>query len=340
MNLTFKLLAGALLCAGSAVLSAHHEGDPAASPLAGAVMNAHLLADGQVSLGYNVNVVLYPGLSSAELESKVRAQPGLGKIQTPEQTSAQSLDLGIGAFGWLQMNVSLGSARIQRLREGHMHADGSYGSHEFGSPAGLSNTEVRAKALLAHGEGWKGALILGASLPTGEDNALSDGVSVDATGSTVTGNVKASPKFSYLSPAFQPGGGAVRGTVGAAYSREWGLWTMDGSLMAVVPAAYRGFKPGSSGSLGLSVGRLYGEEEGHENGFYGLEFSATQAEPSNLDGRSADDGGLVVAAGPRLRMPLGSRALAGLGAGFLLLKPSTMDPAPTASLSASLQALF
>lgn len=333
-----------ILCAGlwlalTSVLPAHHTGDPGASPLNSAVLSAHLLEEGQISLGWSFNMTLYPELSAADLEKKVRAQKGLGKVQTPEQATQQSLNMGIGAADWLQVDVALTASRMENLREGHMHGDGSYGSHNFGSPAGFGNTDVRVKSRVAQGESWKLAALLGASLPTGEDNALTDGVSVDAAVNTTTNKAKASPKFAYLSPAFQPGSGATRGTLALAFTQEWGLWTLDASAMGVLPAAYKTYKAGNSLSVGLAGGHLFGVPE-HERGYVGLQVAATQAEPSNVNGRGADDGGFSLSAGPLLRLPLSTRGLASLGANFLLAKPASLDPAPVAALNASIQALF
>lgn len=327
----------ALLVSLSIPMPAHHVGDPGSSPANASVLTAHLLEPGQISLGWSWQLTQYPALSKADLEREVRH---LGRaLYIPEQASTQALELGFGAYDWLQLGVALRSQRLERLREGHVHGDGSFGSHELGNPAGLGNSELRAKARLARGEAWSLALQLGAVLPTGEDDALTDGVSVDASANTTTGKLRTSPKFAYLGPAFQPGSGAASGSAGLAFSREWGRWEGSASLAGLWPAAYKLYKPGASATLGLALGRLFGPE-GHERGWVGFEAAGVQAEPSDLNGVTADDGGFSLAAGPRVRVPLGPRALGVLGAGLPLLSPASRGPLPQASFSLSLQGFF
>jgi hypothetical protein len=329
------LLSACLLAAAS--VQAHHPGDPSASPATAPVLTAHLLEAGQISLGWSWQLAQYPLLSKQDLEAEVRAQGRA--LYVPEQASSQALELGVGATDWLQLGVALRSQRLERLREGHVHGDGSFGSHEMGSPSGLGNTELRAKARLARGEDWSLALLAGISLPTGQDDALTDGLRVDATANTSTGQLRSSPKYAYLGPAFQPGSGAVQGSLALAFSHEWGLWEGSASLAAQLPAAYKLYKPGNSGTVGLAFGRLFGEA-GHERGWWGLELAGTQSEPSSFNGVGADDGGFGLAGGPSVRVPLGPKALGVLGATVPLALPKAQGPSPQAVFRLSLQAFF
>lgn len=336
MPLRSRSILGACLLA-VASLQAHHLGDPGSSPANASVLSGHLLEAGQVSLGWSWQLTQYPLWSKAELEAAVRAHGHA--IYLPEQASRQALEAAVGAFDWLQLGLSLESQRLERLREGHVHADGSFGSHELGDPAGLGNSELSVKARLWKSDGLVVAFYGAGTLPTGQDDALTDGLSVDGTANTSTGAVKASPKYAYLGPAFQPGSGATVITLGLAASQEWGLWEGSASLLAKIPAAYRLFKQGNSASLGLAMGRLFGAE-GHERGWLGLELAGNQSEPSNLNGVGSEDGGFTLSGGPRLRVPMGKRFLGVLGASWTLVQPEASGPAPVLGLNVSLQSLF
>jgi len=315
-----RLLLALLALAYARPALAHHQGDPSSSSYSSNVLSAHLLEPGQTYLNWSLQAALYSLTSAEDLKARTLAQGPEGKIQVPDAQIMQNLELGLGAYEWLQVSISLGWQRVENLREGHVHGDGSYGFHNFANPSGMCNAVLATKWSLARGEDWWLSASVGAALPTGEDNALSDGVSVDAYADTATGKLKSSPKFSYLSPAFQAGNGTTRGMLGLAYTQEWGLWEGSASLSADLPAWYRGYKPGASGSLGFSWGRLFGEA-GHERGLASLQLAVTQAEPSFTDGKSGDDGGLSLAAGASLRLPLGRRAAWSATATLPVLQP-------------------
>lgn len=330
------------LCANNLAL-AHHASDAGASPLASPVLTADLLEPGAIQMTVGIQSSFNRPTGDEQLEAELRSHPGHDETLLSDGTLSQSLDLGFGLTPWLQANLSGGSARVENLREGHLHGNGSYGFHAYGSPSGQRDTELRLKARLAGSESWSLAVLTGLSLPMGRDDVLGGSIAVAATANTTTGKVKASGSLPLLARSSQLGGGSATYMLGAAYSRHLAeSWHLDSSVAASLRPAYQGFKAGNQIGAGLALAWVF-DPEAHGRGRVTLDAMFSHVERSDFRGLlDENSGGWTLSAGPRFSVGLNERMVFTLGASAPLARGLNGHQyhAPEAAAQTSLSALF
>ncbi len=322
---------------------AHHASDAGASPLASPVLSADLLEPGAIQLTFGVQSSFNRPTGDEQLETELRSHPGHDEAFVSDSSLSQSVDLGLGLTTWLQANLSVGSVRVENLREGHLHSDGSFGVHDLGSPSGPSDTMVQLKARVAGDERWSLAMVAGASLPLGRDDVLGGSIHVDGVADTTTGEFDAHAHLPTLAPASQLGGGVPSYQVGLACSRHLAdAWHLDSSVSASLKPAYKGFKTGNQIAAGLSLAWVY-DPQVHGRGRVALDTVFNHVERSDFHGLvNEDSGGWVLSAGPRYSVGINERMVFTLGASVPVTQSlnGRQDHAPTVATQTSLSALF
>jgi hypothetical protein len=210
-----------------------------------ATQSGETLKPGAFALTLRLDYTQFERLSSADIQEKTfKVDDDHAHFDAVRWSLLETVELSYGAAEGFQVSYSFGYYRANDLREGHLHADGSYGFHEFGDVSGMTDHWLSAKLRLLSGPEGHFSIFSGIKLPFGDD----DEVGEDGT------------RNEPLEPSLQPGSGAFDAILGVAYSR----WlsenvTLDTSLQYTRRTEEDDFKIGDLLLFGAAVAYRFTE---------------------------------------------------------------------------------
>jgi len=166
--------------------------------------SGEVLKPGAYSVSFRVDYTNFQKLNETQIQDKTMSMAGADHVHfdAVRWSMLETFEIGVGATEDLQFGFSFGYYRANNVREGHIHASGTYGFHDFGDITGMTDQWITSKYRVMKDAGSL-AFFGGIKLPFGDDNETDEGG---------TGNAP-------LDPALQPGSGAFDFQLGAAYSR-------------------------------------------------------------------------------------------------------------------------
>ncbi len=165
------------------------------------------LLPGKLTLSWRQDYTQYERLSSDDIQKRTYKVHGdHAHFDALRWSLLETIEFGYGLSEDLQFGYSLGYYKGNDLREGHLHADGSYGYHEYGDVSGMTDHWLTLKKRVLKGENGHLAVLGGVKFPFGDDDEIGE----DGT------------RNAPLEASMQPGSGTFDLMLGAAYSRYLG----------------------------------------------------------------------------------------------------------------------
>lgn len=258
-------------------------------------VSGETLRPGAVSLSVRMDYTQFERLSSSDIQERTLKVSGdHAHFDAVRWSLLETFEVAFGAGEGLQLAWSFGYYRGDDLREGHIHADGSYGFHELGDVSGMTDPWFTAKGRLLKGPEGSLAVFGGVKFPFGED---------DEVGQDGSGNAP-------LEASLQPGSGTFDAQLGAAYSR----WlaenlTLDASVSYTLRTREDQFKIGDLVLLGAALAWRFTEtvRDFPQPSLF-LEAHVRHLFRNEEDGeRIRNSGGTVLFLGPGFRLGFSER---------------------------------
>jgi hypothetical protein len=278
--------AAALPVASGTALADHGPGTAGAGV---GMVPGRTLGAGGLSAALRSELGLFEDLSSSDIQAMVRRLHAdhHAHVDALRWTLLHTLEIAYGVVDAFQIGLAIGWYRGDDLREGHLHADGSYELHDLGDVVGATDLRLTSKIRFLHGSAGHAAVYGGIKLPTGRDDLRGDG------------------SAERLDPSVQPGSGAVDFLLGLSYSRWLGsAITFDASAQYTLRTANAGFKIGDRLDTGVAAAwRATRSGTSHPQLFLLGELSGRLLLANREDREAIENsGGFVLFGSPGLRL--------------------------------------
>jgi len=327
------------LCSITTLSWAHHSPGSTGGGLS--VESAETLPQGEVSISYRVDFTSFQGIFEKEIKDMTLAIFASGidhvHLDALRQSVLQTMTVSYGITDNLEVSWGMpGQYRAIDMREGHTHADGSYGYHSFGDIVGTTDSWITGKWQAVKGDWGKAAVLAGIKIPTGTTDARSK-------------EPPSSTNSRILALDLQPSSGAIDWNLGLSFTRLiTDQLSLDADARYTVRGTYSNFRAGDRFDGGIALAyRLIRDEAGSfaigpflEGNFTSLAKNQEWDTVEEVWAEEVFTGGTSFYVSPGLKASAGKNFSLALGVQLPLVQnlnsiQQKIDAKATAALSAS-----
>jgi hypothetical protein len=171
---------------------------------------AHTLPAGRWAASLRVESVNFHSFSDSEL---VRLAPAAGTVHSTDKVVSPSLSIAYGFSETFMLSARMPMVTRHDIREAHVHADLSVGTHDHGNSSGVGDLTMLGTFGVWKGARSKIALLTGLKVPTGQTHVDSD-------------------DDERFETEHQPGSGSWDFLEGIAWSNQVGFGSIDANMLA------------------------------------------------------------------------------------------------------------